>query len=202
MRLRYERVKICSMQSVCLNINEVKCVNKLDIHLSYCTSKQGFGDHSAMTSRKKGFQVGQHTFLNINKVCCFLSLFLCLFLLVISSSHFLFKNSFPPFDHKGTDKKIQLNAPSVIWYSPLLSLSISISFSPCVWPSHFPSPLLSLTHSSHPASLLCSTPSLTLRFRLAKARNPVQPAAGMSCLSCSVCVCVCVSEVGEAGAAF
>ncbi len=55
------------------------------------------------------------------------------------------------------------------------------------------SPSLLLTHCSHPASILCSTPSLTLlRFRLAKARNPVQPAAGMSCLSCSVCACVCV----------
>ena len=79
------------------------------------------------------------------------------------------------------------------WY--YLPLCVSFSFSLCVWPSHFPSPPLFLTHSSHPASLLSSTPSLTLRFRLAKARNPVQPAAGMSCLSYCVCVCVCVKLV-------
>lgn len=81
---------------------------------------------------------------------------------------------------------------------------IGFSSSLCVLPSHFPSLPLSLTHGSHPGSLLSSTPSLTLRFRLTKARNPVQPAAGMSCLSCYVYVsaCVCVSEVGEAGAAF
>lgn len=75
-------------------------------------------------------------------------------------------------------------------------LSVSVSFP---HPSFVPL-TFHLSCSSSPTVLTrpphhCSTPSLTLRFRLAKARNPVQPAAGMSCLSCCVCVYVCVKLV-------
>lgn len=73
-------------------------------------------------------------------------------------------------------------------------LSVSVSYP---HPSFVPL-TFHLSRPSSPTVLTrppqrCSTPSLTLRFRLAKARNPVQPAAGMSCLSCCVCTYVCVS---------